>query len=403
MLNNIQKQKRNQIVILLGAMGFLANGDSYAAAPMMINIAADLNISVSSTALSMTAYMFAFGLFTIILGPLGDRYGRTNILLVSSFSTAVFSCLSVFAFNLPALVLLRFANGAFAAGIMPIAMAIVGGLYDDSDRQGAIAKLMGICFLGGASGTIIGGALSYIGSWRLVFLVYGIGELFISFYMLKCLEKSAGTVDKLNYFQLYGKAVSNKKLLVTLSIIMLTGFSVFGSFMFSGELIKQSTNLNVLQIGLILSLFGISGIAGAKIVPKLRSVLGNSIVLAAGISGSVSIFALSMLSSVPYLMIAICGYGITFICIHSIFVATAQSTVPELRGTIMSLVSFCALVGSGLGTVLYKYIMDAAGIASIFQVAAVVFFGIGISGFIILNVLENKTVKVTSQEMAIEI
>jgi predicted MFS family arabinose efflux permease len=385
-----QVKQRKVVVILLGFIGFLTNGDIYSAAPMMINIAADLNISVSSAILSMTAYMFAFGLFTIILGPLGDRYGRTNILIISSFSTAIFSCLSVFAFNLPVLIILRFANGAFAAGIMPISMAIVGGLYNDSDRQSAIAKLMGMMFLGGASGTIIGGALSYVSSWRLVYLVYGIGELFLSFYLLKYLEKSAGTVGRLNYFKIYGQALNNKKLLVILSIIMLIGFSVFGSFTFSGELIKQITNLNVLQIGLILSIFGISGIAGARLVPKLRPILGNSIVLSAGILGSLSIFSLSILNSIPFLMLAISGYGITFICIHSIFVATAQNTIPKLRGTIMSLVSFSVFVGSGFGTALYRQLMDSVGITLIFQVAAVIFLVVGISGFITLNALQNK-------------
>ena len=130
----MESKQRNLVVILLGFMGFLTNGDMYSAAPMMINISADLNISVCNATLSMTAYMFAFGLFTIILGPLGDRYGRTKILFISSFSTAIFSCLSALAYDLPVLIILRFANGAFAAGIMPISMAIVGGLYNDSDR-----------------------------------------------------------------------------------------------------------------------------------------------------------------------------------------------------------------------------------------------------------------------------
>jgi len=95
----MESKQRNLVVILLGFMGFLTNGDMYSAAPMMINIAADLNISVSNATLSMTAYMFAFGLFTVILGPLGDRYGRKNILIISTLYTAIFSCLSVLAFN----------------------------------------------------------------------------------------------------------------------------------------------------------------------------------------------------------------------------------------------------------------------------------------------------------------
>ncbi len=42
-----QVKQRKVVVILLGFIGFLTNGDIYSAAPMMINIAADLNISVS--------------------------------------------------------------------------------------------------------------------------------------------------------------------------------------------------------------------------------------------------------------------------------------------------------------------------------------------------------------------
>jgi predicted MFS family arabinose efflux permease len=208
--------------------------------------------------------------------------------------------------------------------------------------------------------------------------------------MIKYLEKTAGTVERLNYYKIYGQALNNKKLLILLMVILLGGFSVFGSFTFSGELIKQTTDLNILQIGLILSIFGISGIVGAKLVPKLRPLLGNSIVLSAGILGSISIFSLSTLNAIPFLILAISGYGITFICVHSIFVATAQTTIPKLRGTIMSLVSFSVFVGSGFGTVLYKRLMDSVGITSIFLIAAIVFLVIGISGFIILNVLQNK-------------
>ena len=56
----------------------------------------------------------------------------------------------------------------------------------------------------------------------------------------------------------------------------------------------------------------------------------------------------------------------------------------------MSLVSFSVFVGSGFGTILYKQLMDSVGITSIFQIAAVIFLIVGILGYVILNVCQNK-------------
>ncbi len=52
------KNKRN-LLLLLGLMAFLANGDNYAVAPLLLNIAEDLHLSVETAAISVTAYMLA--------------------------------------------------------------------------------------------------------------------------------------------------------------------------------------------------------------------------------------------------------------------------------------------------------------------------------------------------------
>jgi predicted MFS family arabinose efflux permease len=45
------KQKKIMIMTL-GIMAFFANGDNYAVAPLLINIANDLNLSISTAAAS---------------------------------------------------------------------------------------------------------------------------------------------------------------------------------------------------------------------------------------------------------------------------------------------------------------------------------------------------------------
>lgn len=69
-------KKLNITALLLGLLAFWINGDNYAAAPMLIEMAKDLHVDISSASFSVTSYMLFFGLLTILFGPLGDRFGK---------------------------------------------------------------------------------------------------------------------------------------------------------------------------------------------------------------------------------------------------------------------------------------------------------------------------------------
>lgn len=99
-------------------------------------------------------------MFTLILGPLSDRYCKVRVINIVAMGTAIFSILSAFAFNLPSLIFFRAMNGAFGAGIFPLTMALVGQSFDDQNLHKALGKVIGLMFPGGATATAIGGALT---------------------------------------------------------------------------------------------------------------------------------------------------------------------------------------------------------------------------------------------------
>ncbi len=363
---------KNKIVLILGMMAFLANGDNYAAAPLLINISKDLNITISTAALSVTAYMLSFGAFTLLFGPLSDRYGKAKIINISAIGTAIFSILGGFAFNLPSLIFFRAVNGAFGAGIFPVMMALVGQLFDNKDRHKALGKVMGLMFLGGATATALGGAIAYFGSWRLVYIIYGVAELIMAFIMLRVLDKDKGTVDKFNLISAYKVPLTNYRFMRLVLVMFLVGFSVFGSFTYSGKLIQSVTGYNVLQVGLILSLFGVGTVAGGRIAPKAKSVLNHGYLASAGIIGFMSLFAISAYTNIWILGIGLIGFGMAFIFMQSTLVATAQEKLHMSRGTAMSLASFNMFVGGASGTVFNGYIMSHYGVSNIFYNAGYV-------------------------------
>ncbi|TDT72495.1 putative MFS family arabinose efflux permease [Hypnocyclicus thermotrophus] len=391
-MNNDMK-KMNKMLLILGLMAFLANGDNYAAAPLLIDIAKDLNLNIQTAALSVTAYMLSFGLFTLLFGPLSDRYGKTKIINIAALGTATFSILGGFAFNLPSLIFFRAVNGAFGAGIFPVTMALVGQSFDNQNRQKALGKVMGLMFLGGATATAIGGALAYFGSWRIVYIGYGIAELILALAMLKMLERDNPVVNKLNFISAYKVPLSNYRFMRLVTLIFFVGFSVFGSFTYSGKLLQSITGFNILQVGLILSLFGVGTVIGGKIVPKARIILKHGFLITAGILGFMSLFAISSYKNVWILGISLIGFGIAFIFMQTTLISTAQEKLPKMRGTAMSLASFNMFVGGASGTALNGYIMKQYTISKIFYNTSYILLTVGFIAAIFVARFEMRKAK----------
>jgi len=381
----MQSKNSKLIVLLLGALAFLTNGDIYAAAPLLINIANDLNVTVSKAALSVTAYLLFFGLFTIFFGPLGDRFGKSRIIKICAFGTALFSILGAFAVNLNYLIMIRALNGAFASGILPVTIAFVSeSISDKTRRQNTIGQVMGMMFLGGACATIIGGLLTYFGSWRLVYGTYGVAELVLALSMLVILKKSSAKIEKLDFLKMYKKALFNKDLIKIIGILFIMGFCVLGSFTFAGTLIHDNTNYNILLVGVILSSFGIGTIIAGKRSRNIRNKFGDRSLLIAGILGGFSLLSLSYFDSVIISVISLFTFGTSFILLQSTLVTTATELMPQLRGTVMSLASFNMSVSGGIGAFVNGIILYNLGIGPIFAFASVGLVFVGITTTIVM-------------------
>ncbi|UCE65848.1 MAG: MFS transporter [Candidatus Zixiibacteriota bacterium] len=389
----MKKTGTNKMIMILGMMAFFCNGDNYAAAPLIVEIAKDLHLGISQAALSITAYMLPFGVFTLLFGPLSDRYGKARIINIAAFGTAIFSGLGAVANDLTSLSIIRSVNGVFAAAILPVTMSLIGDHLDGDPRkvQIALGKIFGIMFLGGASATVIGGTLAYIGSWRLVYLVYGFAELIIAFLMLKILERQHGAVSAFNLKDAYRDAFADSSLLKTVGIIFLMGFSVFGSFAYAGKFVEIRTGYNILLVGLILTFFGLATVFGGRKGGALRQKLGNKHLFLSGILACASWVFMGAWHSPVLLSLSLAGFGFGFIMIQPTLVAKAQQLMPKRRGTAMSLASFTMFTGGGIGTFLNGAILTEWGFESVFVIAGILILVAGTSATALLKRIAQST------------
>lgn len=378
MNNNLSSEDKSKLILILGLMAFLANGDNYAAAPLLLNISKDLDIPMTRAAISVTSYMLSYGLFTIFFGPLADRYGKVRIINTAAIGTAIFSMLGAITFNLPSLIFFRAMNGAFGAGIFPVTVALIGESFEGKNRQIALGKIMGFMFLGGASATAIGGFLAYLGSWRLVYFVYGFLEILLAIAMYKVLKRDKPVVSKLNIAGTYREIFQNSNFMKLLFVEFATGYTIYGIFTYSGQLIEGLTGLNILLVGLILSNFGIGIFIGGKVVPTIKEKFKNNFFILVGVSGSFSLFTLTHTSSPVLLCLGFLGFGLSFAAIQSNIMLTAQEKLPHIKGAVMSAVSFCMLVGGAVGTAINGKIIESIGVINLFKISIPLFLVVGI-------------------------
>jgi EmrB/QacA subfamily drug resistance transporter len=156
------------VALLLGL--FLAAMEMTVVSTAMPTAVGDLG-GLHLYAWAFAAYMLTATVTVPIHGKLADLHGRKPVMLagLALFLGGSFACGQ--ARSMGALIAFRALQGLGAGAIQPIALTIVGDLFDVRERarwQGVFGAVWGIA---GLVGPLLGGAIVHYLSWRWVFYV----------------------------------------------------------------------------------------------------------------------------------------------------------------------------------------------------------------------------------------
>jgi predicted MFS family arabinose efflux permease len=366
--------KKNNVVILLGLLGFIVMADNWVVSPILPAISESLGVAVERAGLLIAAYMIPFGIFQIIFGPLADRYGKKQIITFSIILFTAATGLCAVGMGLTDLAAYRALTGIFAASVMPISLALIGDIFPVQERQGAIGTFMGISFLGQGLSMITGGAIAYFLNWRGVFAAYALLSLIPMILIIKSYKSLPDTkhADS-KFFAPYLKLVSNASSLFTYLLVLLEGMFIIGSFSYLGAFIAKTYHFNYLSIGAVMTAFGLMTVVGGRLSGKLskktnpRKILTAGLFLAVLADLLIYFFGLNI-----WLLVAGVGLlGLGFIFTHSTLLTRATEFAMKARGAAMSLVAFCFMGGGGVGTAIGGKIALVYGLSSVFLIYGV--------------------------------
>jgi EmrB/QacA subfamily drug resistance transporter len=115
----------------------------------------------------VTAYTLTFGSLLLVGGRLADLLGRKTTFLVGLAGFAVVSAIGGASVSFAMLITARTCQGAFAALLVPSALALLTTTFTGpNDRAKAFGIYGAIAGAGGAIGLLLGGALTEYLSWR---------------------------------------------------------------------------------------------------------------------------------------------------------------------------------------------------------------------------------------------
>ncbi|HET8529176.1 MAG TPA: MFS transporter [Gaiellaceae bacterium] len=137
----------------------------------MPSLARDLHISGATISWTITAYSLVFGSLLLLGGRAADLLGRRRLFLTGLGIFTASSFASAMAGSAAALFAARAGQGLGAAMLSPAALSIITSTYHGPARAKALGAWGAVGGAGAALGVLIGGVLTEIGDWRLIFFV----------------------------------------------------------------------------------------------------------------------------------------------------------------------------------------------------------------------------------------
>jgi EmrB/QacA subfamily drug resistance transporter len=159
-------------VVLLTAIGsFMAAVDTLVVSTALSRIRLDLGASVGQLEWTVNAYNLSFAVLLITGAALGDRYGRRNLYAAGLGLFTLASAAGALAPDVGVLIAARAVQGAGAALILPLGLALLSAAFPAEKRGAAIGIFSAITGIAVALGPLVGGAVVQGIDWQWIFWV----------------------------------------------------------------------------------------------------------------------------------------------------------------------------------------------------------------------------------------
>jgi len=362
-------------LVLLG-LGFgLVGFDRWLMAPMFPYMMKDLGLDYSQLGSLIGVLGVAWGIWSIVMGPVSDRIGRKKILVATMIVFSVLSSLSGFATGFSSLLLLRAAMGVAEGAFTPASLAANSEASRPARRglnqglQLSMIPLVGLGFAPIAATQL----LRVVPSWHWVFMISAVPGLIVSALIWRLLHERTRSGDvpfgvegaaKMEWTQL----LRTRNVLVATAAILcaMGGIFVIGAMV--PTYLVAVLHLDTRSMGFVASAIGFGGFAGSFALPGISDRVGRRPTALFGfVAATLLLYCFARTGPHPQMLFALL-FGVSLFSIGLLSLLSGPvATEAAPPGLVASAIGFVSGVGEtfggGVAPVIAGFIAQHFGLA----------------------------------------
>lgn len=338
--------------------------------PILPDLQAALGISRFQSTLIITLFSLTAGLVIPVIGYLSDRYSRKKIIIPSLIvygSAGLLAACGAMWNSYTIIMIARILQGIGAAGTAPIAMALIGDLYQGSDESKALGLIEASNGIGKVMSPIIGSMLALI-VWYAPFFVFPLFcviALLAVIFMLKEPERKQSLPSCKIYLRQILQVFKQKgRWLIPCFVAGSIGlFLLFGVLFYLSQWleepplaidgIKKGLVLAIPLLGLVVTSYGTGAIIKKNGTRIRKMIVGGVGLLFFSLVLCIFFYdhRFLLIGSLTWSGI---GTGMLLPCLNTLITG---SVVKEQRGMITSLYSSLRFIGVAVGPPFFEFLM----------------------------------------------
>ncbi|WP_292466999.1 MFS transporter [Methanolobus sp.] len=383
-------QFKNTHLLMLCVTAFFAMAGSAILAPVLPEMVNPLKTTSHEIGLLISVYTISTAIFTLVIGHFIDRVNRKSILVPCLVIYGLMGLVSYFVSDLQSLLVLRFIQGIGVAGMMSLAMLVIGDVYNGHESVHAMSRVSMAIAIGTVSAPLIGGGLAILG-WNYPFLFYAFSLPFAFLVLLFLPEtrvKRENDTHKgiLNVFPV----LRDLRILYTVFLSFAIFFLLFSVVIYMPFMLKAVFDYTAKQAGLVLAFQGLAVILMASRVKILTTRYSMIRVIAIGFAlVGLAILSISFANSIVVVLLLMllfgAGYGLAQTTIDAQIIHISPS---ESRGGVLSIHNTMKYTGQSLSPILLGIVLLHFGINTVFMISGILGLLIALTTYLMKNMFE---------------
>lgn len=364
---------KNSHILLICINAFLGMAGGALLGPALPEMMGPLNVTPQTIGLLMSVYALSTAIFTLVIGLFIDRVNRKTLLIPCLVIYGLTGLLSFFVSDFTMLLALRFVQGAGVAGMMVLALLIIGDVFKGLESAKPISFVSISLALGAVLAPLIGGGLAVIG-WNYPFLFYALSLPFaLAVIVLLPETRAPATAGTSHGLSEAVSSLRDVRILCTLFMVFCVFFLLYAVVIYVPFLLKDAYGFGSGLTGLMLAF---EGMAIMVLASRVHTLSARYSVIRISIAGFVlaglALIGISFVPSVIVIFLLLllfgAGYGLaqTAIDIQIVQVSPAPS-----RGSILSIHTCLKFLGMCFAPVFLGIVLVYSDLHTVFMIAGI--------------------------------